>query len=147
MNVDRYISRAHDLGISDELIEKSLNKMAAKLKTSGRWSEAAKALRVARASSGLLIEAYSKAGEWMNAVEVAERSKEMSAVKDLLVDRAHAMLKEFAVRAEQFHSHTKRLEVVRGIKRERIINVKDGIENGGDLEVTQYAKDVKCLTL
>ncbi|KAK6058872.1 hypothetical protein COOONC_03540, partial [Cooperia oncophora] len=31
-------------------------------------------------------------------------------------------------------SHAKRLEVVRGIKKERINNVRDGIETGGDLE-------------
>ncbi|KAK6033818.1 hypothetical protein COOONC_28676 [Cooperia oncophora] len=140
-NIDRYVNHAHDLGFSEEAIGKSLNKMAAKMKTSGRWSEAAKALRIAGAPPVALIEAHTKAGEWMNAVEVAEHSKDMSSVKSLVVDRAQTILKEFAARSEQFHSHAKRLEVVRGIKKERINNVRDGIETGGDLEVTHENED------
>ncbi|VDO61893.1 unnamed protein product [Haemonchus placei] len=151
-NIDRFVSRAHHLGISEELIEKSLNKMAIKLKATGRWSEAAKALRMMKASPEQMIEAYSKAGEWMNTVEAAKSSggigyspvilvrvsvnSDMLSVKSLLVDRAHAILKETTTRSEQFQNYTKRLEVVRGIKKDRIANLKDGIETGADLEAS-----------
>ncbi|XGW20038.1 hypothetical protein V3C99_003672 [Haemonchus contortus] len=135
-NIDRFVSRAHRLGISEELIEKSLNKIALKLKAAGRWTEAAKALRMMKSSPEQLIEAYLKAGEWMNTVEAAESSGDMSSVKSLLVDRAHTILKETATRSEQFQNYAKRLEVVRGIKKDRIANLKDGIETGADLEAS-----------
>ncbi|KAK5983142.1 hypothetical protein GCK32_001347 [Trichostrongylus colubriformis] len=142
-NIDRYHSQARILEIPDEQIGRTLNKMAAKLKISGRWSEAAKALKIANASPESLIEAYAKAAEWTSAVDVAERLKDTSSVKSLLVDRAHTILKEISTRLEQLGSHTKRLEIVRGMKKERIINVKDGIETGGDLEIDRKKQSLK----
>ncbi|CAJ0593837.1 unnamed protein product [Cylicocyclus nassatus] len=133
-DVSQYISRARAFDIPKEEFNSALSKMAAVLKSSGRYAEAAKALEHAEASAVAIGEAYAKAGQWLDAVNCTRGAKDSNLIGELLKQRAQSILDELTTKAEEVERYTKRLEVVRSIKEERILKIKEGVESGRDLE-------------
>ncbi|KAJ1350615.1 hypothetical protein KIN20_006444 [Parelaphostrongylus tenuis] len=144
-NFERYVSRARILRRSDEVINATLMKMATVLKASGRWGEVAKTLEIVKAPAASIIEAYSKAGQWLNTIDAAERSEDLSLVRDVLIGRAKGLFEDVGAKSEEFHRYTKRLALVRYIKKENFMRIKDGIECGKDFEEVDMMSEASSI--
>ncbi|KAE9421284.1 hypothetical protein Angca_004960, partial [Angiostrongylus cantonensis] len=144
-NAERYVSRARVLGLPDEVINTALMKMATVLKASGRWCEVAKALEIAKAPAASIIEAYSKAGRWLNGVDAAEHFRDDSLMREILAGRAKGLFDDVGTKSEEFHRYMKRLALVRSIKKENIMKIKDGIECGKDFEQADMMSEASSI--
>ncbi|VDM63054.1 unnamed protein product [Angiostrongylus costaricensis] len=148
-NVERYVSRARVLGLPDEVVNTAIMKMATVLKASGRWCEVAKALEIAKAPAASIIEAYSKAGRWLNGVDAAERfragflSLDVSLMREFLAGHAKGLFEDVGTKSEEFHRYMKRLALVRSIKKENIMKIKNGIECGKNFEIDRKKQSLK----
>ncbi|CAJ0962929.1 unnamed protein product, partial [Mesorhabditis belari] len=130
-----YYEVAQKVGRSNEEITINLRKMSAALKSSNNWEKLAIALSLISSPISEICDVYCQAGHWDKAIDKAgDEEKASSHVHTSIVDKAERLLSTANAKSQELNRFVERLKTVRKTKETRIGNLKDGIEDGRDLE-------------
>ncbi|CAJ0578191.1 unnamed protein product, partial [Mesorhabditis spiculigera] len=130
-----YYRVAKLVGRSEDDIKTVLRKMSALLKSTASWEKLVECLELTDSSVSTICEALVEAGRWEEALDKAlVDEKAFQSTRVRLLDRAELLRGKADTQRAEVEKHAERLKIVRTIKERRLVNLKEGLETGRDLE-------------
>ncbi|CAJ0571172.1 unnamed protein product, partial [Mesorhabditis spiculigera] len=118
-----YYRVAKLVGRSEDDIKAVLRKMCALLKSTSSWEKLVECLVLTDSSVSTICEALVEAGRWEEALDKAH-----------VDEKAFQSTRKADTQRAKVEKHVERLKIVRTIKERRLVNLKEGLETGRDLE-------------